>query len=144
MNTLTRTLQVTALLALICAFWLAPASSAATPATATTTADAAPLRLPLNVDTYKIEIDADGVYELRIDDLAAAGMDVVNLDPSTIEMMHQGQPVSTQFVGDDDNLFEADETLRFYGQAFNGTPYDKLYVGNNVYWLWAGEERLAN
>ncbi len=93
---------------------------------------------PVGKQTLKITIAEDGLYELTGADLTDAGMNVSGMDPDTLEMMHQGQPVAYQFVGDDDGTFEANESVRFYGWAFDGSRHDRLYVGDsNVFWLWA-------
>jgi hypothetical protein len=43
-----------------------------------------PTRLPIGQETYKIEVDQDGVYELTYEMLAAAGMDVDNVRSADI------------------------------------------------------------
>jgi uncharacterized repeat protein (TIGR01451 family) len=94
--------------------------------------------LPLGVDVYKIEVAQDGIYELTYSALAAAGMNVASVNPHTFQMLYRGEPVAYQFIGDGDTIFEANEKLRFYGWAFNGSRLEKQFVANNVYWLWAG------
>ena len=94
--------------------------------------------LPVGVDTFKIEINRDGIYELSYADLSAAGMNMATTNPNTLEMMYQGQPVAYQWVGNSDNTFDQNESVRFYGMAFAGSRHDQLYVDNNVYWIWAG------
>ena len=93
--------------------------------------------LPIGTDTYKIEVDTDGLYDISYADLAATGMDVDNVDPATLEMMHRGQSVSYQFIGDGDSQFEAGEKIRFYGWAFDGSRIEKQHVINNIFWVWA-------
>ncbi len=94
--------------------------------------------LPVGTPTFKIEVNQDGIYELTYADLDDAGMDVDNVDPQTFEMNYRGDPVAYEFVGDDDNSFESNEKIRFYGWAFDGSRHDRLFITNNVYWLWAG------
>lgn len=93
---------------------------------------------PLDVETIKIEVNADGIYRLSYADLQAAGMAVDDVNPATFEMMWQGESVAYQFVGDGDTLFEAGESVLFYGWAFDGSRLEKQYFNNNVFWLWAG------
>lgn len=95
--------------------------------------------LPIDRDTFKIEVTEDGLYDISFETLQAAGMDVATVNPHTFAMLHRGQPVAYQFVGDDDTQFEAGETVRFYGWAFAGSRYEKLFVDTNVFWLWAGD-----
>lgn len=94
---------------------------------------------PINRDTFRIAVDQDGIYELTYQALAAAGMDVENVDPNTIEMMYRGQAVAYQLVNDNgDSNFDAQEKIRFYGWAFDGSRLERQFLTENVYWLWAG------
>jgi uncharacterized repeat protein (TIGR01451 family) len=94
--------------------------------------------LPLDRDLFRIEVDQDGIYEVSYDDLSAAGMDVANVDPATIEMLYRGEPLAYVFFGDSDSMFESGEKLRFFGWTFDGSSHERQFVGNNVYWIWAG------
>lgn len=93
--------------------------------------------LPIGVPTFKIAINADGVYDVCQPALAAAGMNVGSVNPHTIQMLYRGQPVSYQFIGDGDNNFEPDECVRFFGWKFEGPRTEKQFVNDNIYWLWA-------
>ncbi|MCP4423760.1 MAG: hypothetical protein GY803_04635 [Chloroflexi bacterium] len=94
---------------------------------------------PVNAaETYKIELNQDGIYEISRDELQAAGMNVSGVNPKTIEMMWRGQPVAYQLVNDNgDAAFDANEKIRFYGWAFDGPRTEKQFISNNVFWLWA-------
>jgi hypothetical protein len=121
------------LLLLTAVFALAPAAPAAAEP------PAALITLPLGVPTYKIEINADGIYEISGADLAARGMNLSTVDVRTLQMMHRGQSVATQFL----NLgggaaFEPADVIRFYGWAFDGSRYEDMHIDRNYYWLWAG------
>lgn len=94
--------------------------------------------LPIGVDTYKIAINQDGIYEVTYADLAAAGMAVNSVNPLTFQMMAGGNPVAYQFIGDNDTTFEPGEKVRFYGWKFNGRRTEKQFIANNIVWLWAG------
>ena len=94
--------------------------------------------LPIGVDTYKIQVDTDGIYEISGAELAAAGMNLSQVDPNTLEMMHRGQPVAYQFIGDPADGFQPDEAIRFFGAAFTGPRLETQFVHDNVYWLWPG------
>ncbi len=100
---------------------------------------------PIGKQTLKITVDKDGIYELSYADLDSAGLDVDNINPATLEMMYQNEPVAYQFIGDADTMFEPNEAIRFYGWAFDGSIHDQLFVGDeNVFWLWAdGTPTLA-
>ncbi|RMG97521.1 MAG: hypothetical protein D6706_08405, partial [Chloroflexi bacterium] len=94
-------------------------------------------KLPIGQDTFRIELNQDGIYEISYSDLAAAGMDVNNINPNTFEMMYRGESVAYEFIGDNDNIFENGEKIRFYGWAFDGSRLEKQFVTDNVFWLWA-------
>ncbi len=94
--------------------------------------------LPIGVDSYKIELSQDGIYEISYQDLAAAGMTVTAVNPHTFQMLHRGEPVAYQFIGDSDTTFEPGEKVRFYGWAFTGPRTEKQFISRNVFWLWAG------
>jgi hypothetical protein len=94
--------------------------------------------LPLDRDLYKVGVAEDGIYQISYADLAAAGMDVKTVDPASIEMLHRGSPVATQFLGNADDKFEPGESIRFYGFAFDGSRLEKQFVSENIFWLWAG------
>ncbi|MEJ2748578.1 MAG: hypothetical protein P8183_11830, partial [Anaerolineae bacterium] len=89
-------------------------------------------------ETYKIEVNQDGIYKITPANLAAAGMNVSAVNPHTIEMMYRGQPLAYKFVGDSDTTFESNEYILFYGWAFDGPRTEKQFISSNVFWLWAG------
>ncbi len=94
--------------------------------------------LPIGINTFKILVDKDGIYEISADELAAQGM-ALPVDPGTIQMMHGGQPVAFQFINAaGDGQFDLGDKIRFYGWAFDGSRYEQMYVNDNVFWLWAG------
>ncbi len=81
--------------------------------------------------TLKIEVTADGLYELTYGDLTGAGLG--SLDPRTIKLNHRGVEIPIYVAGEDDGLFNLGDAVLFYGAAFND-----MYTGKNVYWLTAG------
>ncbi len=100
---------------------------------------AAAITLPFGVDTFKIEVNKDGLYAVTGADLAAAGMNLASINPDQIQMMHRGNAVAYQFVNVDGAPgFGSNDEVRFYGWAFDGSRYEDLYVSNNVFWLWGG------
>jgi hypothetical protein len=99
----------------------------------------AQVALPIGVDTYKIEVDQDGIYEISGSELADAGMNLSAVNVNTLQMMYRGQNVAFQFINDGgSNAFEPADKIRFYGWAFDGSRYEDMYVSANTYWLWAG------
>ena len=95
-------------------------------------------RLPVGKTAYKITIDQDGLYQINYDQMQTAGMNMATIDPRTIEMMHNGENIAYQFVGNPADGWQQGETIRWYGWQFDGSNLDRHYVTNNVFWLWAG------
>ncbi len=94
--------------------------------------------LPIGINTFKILVDQDGVYEVTADDLKLQGM-TLPVDPAAIQMMHGGLPVAFQFIDvNGGGQFDEGDKLYFYGWAFDGSRYEQMYVNDNVFWLWAG------
>lgn len=91
---------------------------------------------PLGVQTFKIEVNQDGIYEVTYADLVQAGMNVNGVNPHNFALNYRGQSMSYQFLGDADNAFEPGEALRFYGWAFDSSRMEEQFISNNVYWLW--------
>lgn len=100
-------------------------------------AEGQPLDLPIGVETFKIVVEEDGIYEIDQAALAAAGMDVANVDPATLKMMHRGETLSYDFIGDGDADFEVGEKIRFYGGRFDESRREDLFYLKDVFWLWA-------
>ncbi|HSH04961.1 MAG TPA: C25 family cysteine peptidase [Anaerolineae bacterium] len=95
--------------------------------------------LPTDRDLYKIAVTEDGIYEITQESLVAAGMNALAVDPNTITMLHRGQTVAHQFIGDGDDIFDPGEKVRFYGWAFDSTRHEEAYVNHNIFWLWADD-----
>ncbi len=95
--------------------------------------------LPTDRAVYKIVLAENGIYALTYEALQAAGMPVDSVDPRTFAMMHRGESVAYQFDGDTDGTFEPGESLYFYGWAFDSSRYEKQFVTDNVFWLWAND-----
>ncbi len=100
--------------------------------------DTQAVKLPLGTNTFKFEVDRDGIYEIAGTDLAAMGMSLP-VNPATLQMMNDGKSVAHRFIDVNNNQqFDAADIIRFYGWAFDGSRQEKLFVAKNVYWLWAG------
>lgn len=102
-------------------------------------AEQATADLPIDVDTYKIIVDQNGIYDIPATDLQLQGMTLPVTDISSIQMMHRGQPVAFQVIDLNFNgQFDEGDQIRFYGWAFDGSRYEQMYVNDNVFWLWLG------
>ena len=92
---------------------------------------------------YKISIMADGIYQLSYSYLAAAGLPVDTLDPTTFRMFWMGQEIAIRVIGEENGKFDSGDVVLFYARSvdamyFEGlTPINK-YTGTNVYWLTYG------
>ena len=94
----------------------------------------APPTAPQAAGAYKVLVSVEGLYTLNYGMLAAAGLPVDTIVPSTLRLFHSGQEIAMQWEGDDDSIFEGDERLIFYAR-----PMPTRYVSHDVYWLdWGG------
>ncbi len=94
--------------------------------------------LPVGQQTFKITINQDGIYEITGANLQTSGMNIASVNPSTLQMLHRGDPVAFQLIDDGDSVLDPTDKIRFYGWAFDGPRAEKQYLGDqNVYWLWA-------
>ncbi len=86
---------------------------------------------PSGIRRFKMHVFVDGFYRLTGRELESAGMDLQNIDLSTIRVMHANQEVAIRTRGDGRDL-----VLDFYGQAS-----DSPFSASNVYWLTFGGEK---
>lgn len=83
---------------------------------------------------YKLTIGASGLYAVTYEALAAAGVPVDTLDPTTFQVFEQGQEVSRLLVDANRNgRFEPGDAVLFYGRAV-----DTDFTSANIYWLTYG------
>jgi len=112
-------------------------------------------------EIYKVEIPKDGVYKLTYDYLKNIGIDIANIDPTTIKIYGNGGGALKQLIDDDyiddliqvpvyingesDHKFNKSDYLLFYAEGpnkwnFNRTTkkisYNKnIYSENNFYFI---------
>ncbi len=90
----------------------------------------------------KITVNSDGLYRVTYADLQGAGLATAvlnSLNPRTFRLLDAGQEQHIQVVGEGDNVFDATDSIVFYGQR-NTHPHSD---DNNVYWLtWSGANGL--
>ncbi len=94
-------------------------------------APAAPIRL-------RIGVTADGIVQVTAADLAAAGVNLTEVDPRTLAMTSLGQPVAIRVTGEADGRFDTADRLTFFGQRFRGPEMEQKYTDERVYWLDIG------
>jgi len=85
---------------------------------------------PDSQTAYKIMVEEDGIYQVTYAALADAGVPVDTLDPRTFRLHKQDQEVAIYAAGEGDGVFNAGDTLVFYGERIN-----TKYANVNVYWL---------
>lgn len=88
------------------------------------------LARPSAEQSFKISIEASGIYELDYDDLIAAGIDINALDPRKLHLYCQGREVAISVIGEDDGHFDRQDSIEFYAE-----PADTKYTRTNIYWL---------
>ncbi len=106
---------------------------------ASSQAAAAAVPLPVGKNTCKIEVEEDGIQAIKGSELGCLGVNLKDLNPDNLQMMHRGQSVAYQFVNVDGGAdFGTADEIRFYGWQFDGSRYEDMYVNHNVFWLWVG------
>jgi len=92
---------------------------------------AAAVNLPaMAPDSLKIELDADGLYQLNYTDLALAGFSLAG-DPANLHLAVGGQQVPMLIEGAADGKWDDGDRILFYGQAAQSR-----FTDINVYWLY--------
>ncbi|MEJ5311356.1 MAG: C25 family cysteine peptidase [Anaerolineae bacterium] len=83
--------------------------------------------------SYKLMVNEDGLYEVTYAELAAAGVPVDTVDPHTFMVHTQGTEVALYVPGESDGVFDAGDSIIFYGKKMN-----TQFTDVNVYWLTWG------
>lgn len=93
-----------------------------------------PTVLPVGQTAYKLAVSQNGIHEISYANLGLSG----SYNPANIQMVYDGQPVAFEFVnrGGSANFDSANDAVRFYGWAFDGSRHDQQYVTDNIFWLW--------
>ncbi len=92
---------------------------------------------------YKIIIAESGMYRIAASDLAAAGVDITTIRPSTLTLSNKGKqiPIFVRNAGNGSTAdsaigFDAEGEIIFYGERHSGEKtYFDHYSDENVYWL---------
>ena len=97
--------------------------------------DAVSMDVPASVaGSFKIVIDAPGLYRLTYADLKDAGVPVDDIGPGTLQLFEGDQEVAILVHGQGDSSFDSSDSLVFYGRV----PRSR-YREQNVYWLRYGD-----
>ena len=83
--------------------------------------------------SYKMRIEADGLYQLTYNDLQNAGIPVDSVDPRTFKVWVQGEEIAIYVTGESDGHFDPGDGIYFYAEMAR-----TKYQDPNVYWLTYG------
>lgn len=103
------------------------------PTRAASAAQAVTDSLPATGTSYKIKVDADGIYRITYADLAAVGLPVDTVDPRTFKIWEQGTEIAIYVEGEADGSFDPGDAILFYGKMAR-----TRYQDPNIYWLTYG------
>lgn len=87
---------------------------------------------------YRLEVEADGLYQVTGAQLAAAGIALETVIPSQIAVTSQGAVVAVRLIGMEDQRFDPADAVEFYGTALPYDPEHNKYSTTNVYWVTIG------
>lgn len=132
--------QMAALLALVlssvlAAFTPAQAERVETLSTTALASGPAVVVLPGSGDNfYKIAVNKTGMHAITYEMLAAAGLPVDTIAPSTFQIFEHGQEIARRVIdADSSDSFTAGDSIVFYGRSVW-----TYYTTTNIYWLTYG------
>lgn len=79
---------------------------------------------------WRISVQQDGFYELSYSELSGVDFLDTSPDPRTFQLYHMGEEVAIQVPGEEDGVFDENDTIRFFGQVISSK-----YTQDSVYWL---------
>lgn len=89
---------------------------------------------PGGAPAFKLQVSRAGFYQLTYADLQAAGANLNNADPHTLQIFNRGAEVAIQVTGSQDGAFNPGDAIQFYAE-----PLDTRYTAANAYWLTWGQ-----
>lgn len=104
------------------------------PATARTTQGLTPVNSDVLRNAVKVTVSDVGLQQIRGDALAAAGFDLNQLDPTRLQLRHNGAEVALQLDGLVGGKLTASSTLRFYTDQIGDR-----WNTQETYWLTVGD-----
>lgn len=103
----------------------------------------APSDFPANRDTFRFEINEDGIYEVTVGTMVNAGMSP-GAAISSLEMSYRGESVAFDVIESNNNgTFDGGDKIRFFGWKYDGDRSERMFVENNFFYLWANGARDA-
>ena len=91
----------------------------------------------------KLYVGADGVYRVSGSELNNIGVNLTDIDPTTLRLLNKGQDVHFH-VSDENGIFDLEDYILFYGSRRTGdSTFYSAYSDTNVYWLtWGGSPNV--
>lgn len=77
---------------------------------------------------FKVNIGADGIYQLKRNDLLTDGFPAASIDPRRIQLFHRGVEQAIHIEGQGDGVFGSTDFLEFYGRRADGSTDTDLYT----------------
>ncbi len=84
---------------------------------------------------WRIEVTADGLYQLDYEALLAAGVPLTGTTPADLHLSSQGEPVAFDVINAGADVIEPGDALIFYAEKFHGSRQDEKYTDAQIYWL---------
>lgn len=84
---------------------------------------------------WRIAVIEEGFYQVTYGELEAADFPVKTIDPNMLKLFYMGEEIAIDFRGNDDNIFESNESFIFFGETI-----ENKYTEENIYWLTFGNE----
>ena len=88
---------------------------------------------------FKLMVDRDGIYALRLADFAAFGLEAPSFNLPSLKLFNRGREIPVWIDGPPGTTFTEQHTLYFYGERNRPADggYFDFYSDDNVYWLTA-------
>lgn len=76
---------------------------------------------------FRIPVARDGLFRVTYSDLEQAGFPVNSADPTQFQLFHRGIEQAIHVKGEQDNQFNTDDYIEFFGRKNDGTLDTDLY-----------------
>ncbi|TZF83635.1 hypothetical protein FW774_09160 [Pedobacter sp. BS3] len=80
---------------------------------------------------FKIKVAEDGIYRINQSQLQQAGVSISSINPKNIQMFYRGKEIALYVSGEDDNQFNNQDFIEFYGKKNDGGLDKPLYSNPN-------------
>ena len=85
---------------------------------------------------YRISVTESGMYRITAQELAAVGVNLETINPTTLQLTNKGKQIPIFVRGEDGKRFGPTDEIIFYGERQHGeTSYIDPYSAENIYWL---------